>query len=202
MARIAFEVDAEENLRGILRRLQRRRLRCAHGSAPVDSNQEALGVAGRGGIQKLPHHLVIRLVLFERVEQPWRDALTLRNLGDVSHAFIVAQQIVPIADPMLGVARRVVEQRCHQLAALVGIGARDERPGLFRRGKQSPDIEIGPAREFGGIDGNRLGDALLREVRGSKAVERIRPAGPSYVRNRGLDQLQRRFPTCLCDRGC
>ena len=49
MARIAFEIDADEDLRRILRGLQGRSLRRADDAAPVDADEEAIRVAAAVG---------------------------------------------------------------------------------------------------------------------------------------------------------
>ena len=47
VAGVALQVDAEEDLRGVLRRLHPRRHRGARLAAPVDADQEAVGIGRR-----------------------------------------------------------------------------------------------------------------------------------------------------------
>ncbi len=81
MAGIAFQVDAEENLRGVLGGLHGGRLAGADGAAPVDADEETSRVGGRGGIEELGDKLIVRKIVLQaplraNVEMLLREAVS------------------------------------------------------------------------------------------------------------------------------
>ena len=103
MAGIALQVNAEENLRGVLGGLNGGSLAGVHGAAPVDAQEEAIGVVLGARVEQLPHHVVVMDVRFQRVEEPFGNALAACGFGEIVDAFVVAEQVVPERDPVFGV---------------------------------------------------------------------------------------------------
>ena len=132
----------------------------------------------------------------ERGRQPVRDALAAGGLGEIGHAVLVAQQIVPERDPVLGVlldCRRAAPAT--SALALGGAAVGEEGLQLLRRRQQAPDVEIHAPREQ--RVGDRRGSVALRaaEIRRDEAIERRVPR-PARTRPapRGRVERQRRFP--------
>ena len=147
VAGIALEIDAEEDLRGVLGGLDGGCLAGADRAAPVDADQEAFGIGGGGRIQELFNEPVVGQVGFERAEQPGRDGLAGGGFGVVVDAFVVAQEVVPEGDPVFGVFSVVREQSLDELAAFVGRLVFRGMPGVGRVGEQALDVERDPAGE-------------------------------------------------------
>ena len=161
VAGVAFEVDAQEHLRAVLRRLHHGSLAGVDVAAPVHPQQESVGRTGLARAQQGGHELVVGEVAFERGGEPIRDALAATV---VAVAAIVAQQVVPEADPVAGVVAVVGQQVVDQLFALATVAALDELFQRFGRGQQSPDIQVSAACEGGIADdsnhGIRVDDAI------------------------------------------
>ena len=123
---IAFQIDAEEHLRAILGSLQRTGLARTDIAPPIDTYKKALRVILRSGIEQLGNKLIVRQIFAQRFEQPGRNRFAVSG---IVHSFVVAQKIVPIADPIL----RVV--------VFIGQQPADERLRLSADGS----LRIGPA---------------------------------------------------------
>ena len=194
VTRRALEIDAEEHLRRVLRRLHPGCHRGAGLAPPVDAGQEALGIARRGRVDQCRDEPVVGHVLAQRSLQPRRDARAPRILREVGDAVLVAEQIVPERDPMLGVAIAVGEQRPHQAGALVDGRVVEERLQLFGGGQQAPQIEVDAAGEPGVVDQLGCCLAVAAQVIGDQAIGRCLPLGPDDVGNRRAIERERRHP--------
>ena len=147
VARVALQIDAEENLRRVLRCLHPRHHGSARLAPPVHTDQEPVGIARRLGVEQLRDEPVVRKVRFERRAQPGRDALSTRRLRVVRDAVFIAQQIVPERDPVLRVALIVSEQRPHEAFALLWTAVLEKCLQRIRRRQQAPQIEIRAPRK-------------------------------------------------------
>ena len=139
VARGALQIDPQENLRGVLRRLHVRRLAGVDIAAPVDADQETVRVGLFHRIHQRGDHLVVRQVVFERAQQPVGDGLAFAR---VFAALVVAQQVVPPTDPVFRVGSGVGQQRIDQACAFAGIAIVQEGFQLRRRGRQAPEVEV------------------------------------------------------------
>ena len=195
MAGIAFEIDTEKNLRRILRGLQRRRLARTHRPSPVHADQKAVRIVRRDRIEKLRDPLVVRSIRTQSGQQPVRDAFAPRGFGVIRHSLFVAEQIVPVGDPVLGVFLIVRQKSGNQPAALVRSRVAEKGPQFFRLGQQAPYIEIGAAGEHRVRDQRRFGHSLLREIGGDEAIERIGPVLPRRWRRLRTLPMRAAAPT-------
>src|SRR5205823_1871108 len=73
VARRAFHVDAEEDLRDVLRELQLRHLAGVDVAAPLDAADETLSISRRA--DQLAYELVVGLVVIDGAVEPGRDLL-------------------------------------------------------------------------------------------------------------------------------
>ena len=97
------------------------------------------------------HELVVRHVAEQRGVQPCADLLA--PAVDVAGALVVvAQQVVPEAQPVLGVAGVVGEQFRDEMPAFVGTRVGEKLIQLLRRRQQPNHVEIHAARERPVID--------------------------------------------------
>ena len=127
VAGIALEVYAEEDLRGVLRSLHPRLYRGAGLAAPVDTDQEAVGIRRPGRFEQPRDEAVVGQVGDECGVQPGRDALAPRGLREITDPVLVAEQIVPERDPVVSVFRGVRQQRPHQSRPFFWTAVGDER---------------------------------------------------------------------------
>ena len=92
----------------------------------------------------VPNHRVVRHVFLERGEQPLRDRLALAVIDD---ALVIAKQIVPEADPVLGVgsplasSASIARSRClcfsvERLRSSSGVGGRPVMSSHARRANE------------------------------------------------------------------
>ncbi len=197
VAGVALEIDAEKDLRRILRGLHRRRLTGADDAAPVDADEEARGILGRDRIQQARHETVVAQVRFERREQPFRDALARCGFRVVVDAFVVAQQIVPERDPVLRVLVAVGEQRVHQPGALVGRRVGDESLQLARRDTSGGSAAFRAAR-YAATNRSRGADHCVHT--GSGIAGRSSASGASHFGRAAGERRVARAPWSIHDR--
>ena len=74
VARVALEIDSEEELRAVLRRLHCGRLARAHFASPIDTDEEPVGISSGRRIQELINEPVVGHVRGQRAKQPGTDA--------------------------------------------------------------------------------------------------------------------------------
>ena len=121
---------------------------------------------------QLADELVVRLVVEQRLVQPGGDLLAAAV--DVAGAgVVVAQQVVPERQPVVGVGDAVVEQAADQRASLVRVGVGDERFDGRRRRQQADEIEASAADERRVVGQRRRRDAVLAPVGEHDAVDRV-----------------------------
>jgi hypothetical protein len=196
VARRALEVDAEEALADGLRELNFRGRARAHVAAPADAGGEALALRRVGN--QLARKLVVGLVLNERAVEPLGDLRA--PAGDEAGAgVVVAEQVVPERQPVLGVSRVVREQVTHELRALVRRLVGEELRQRLRLGQQAHEVEVRATGESGVVHRLRRCGFALREVRIEDAVNRVRAARDDG-RQRGTTRLERRFVSRLLER--
>ena len=131
--------------------------------APDDALGEALGIGRR--VDQLGHELVVRHVGEQCRVEPTGDLLA--PAVDIAGALvIIAQQIIPEGQPMLGVVAIVGQQPIHQALALVRAAFRDEGLQFLWRRQQPDHIQICAAREQ---RGRRLAWRLEAGARQNKA---------------------------------
>ena len=122
--------------------LDRHQLSGAHLAAPFDAFAEALA-AFRGG-NEFPDKLIIRFILQQGLIQPRTDLLP--PAIDITGAgIIVAEEVVPERQPMLGIGLGRVEQERDGLLAFSGGRVGEESRQLLRRRQQSDEVQIHPA---------------------------------------------------------
>ena len=96
--------------------------------------REALGIGRR--VDQFRHELVVRHVGEQGRVEPMGDLLA--SPVNVARAFvIIAQQVIPEAEPMLGVVAIVGEQPLHQPLPLVLVPVGDECLQFLRRRQQA-----------------------------------------------------------------
>ena len=80
VAGVALQVDAQEDLRGVLRGLHPGRDRGARLAAPVHADEEPLGIGRERRVDQFVDELIVGQVRLERWIQPIRNALSARRL--------------------------------------------------------------------------------------------------------------------------
>src|SRR4029077_4197279 len=78
VARVALEIEPDEDLRAVLRRLHRRGLARIHFATPIDANEEPIRIFSRHWIQQLINEPVVGQIPAQRWQQPGADALARR----------------------------------------------------------------------------------------------------------------------------
>jgi len=190
VARGALEIHAEEDLRDALRGLHRRQHRGVHISPPDDAAAEALA-RGRGA-HELGDETVVRLVIDERLIEPVRNLLAAAI--DEARAFVVvAEQVVPKREPVLGVIAFVREQPAHELRAFVGRAVAQKFVELLRRRQQADEVEVGAARESAVVHRHRKLDVMRGEVARENVVNRMHARALGEFDFARLQVLRRRF---------
>ena len=149
MARGALEVHSHEHLSNVLGGLKRRRHGCVDRAAPDNALGKALAPVDR--IDQLPDELIVRLVVEQGLIEPGADLLA--TAIDVPGSLIViAKEIVPEAQPVLGVARFVIQQ-LPDIARPLVLATIFEKHLLLLRGRQEPgDVQRSPSQEHSIID--------------------------------------------------
>ena len=171
----ALEVHAHKDLGDILRGLHLRCLTCINNAPPDDALGEPLGLGCR--VDQLSHELVVGHVGEQSRVEPMGDLLAPPI--DVAGAFvIIAQQVIPEAEPMLGVIAIVSEQPLRQPFLLVAVPVGNERLQFLRRRQQSDHIQVCAPREQAIADGAWRLDVMRREIRFQEAVDWIGGFGP------------------------
>ncbi len=128
VARGALHVDAEEHLRDVLRELDLADLAGVDPAPPLDALDEPLRLGRRA--DQLADEPVVGLVVEQRPIEPAGDLLAAAV--DVAGAgVVVAEQVVPEGQPVIGVGPAVVEQRGGQPRRLSG-------PVSFTNASSSP----------------------------------------------------------------
>ena len=164
VARGALHVDAEEHLRDVLRELDLAHLAGVDPPPPLDPLDEPLRFRRRA--DQLADEPVVGLVLEQRLIEPAGDLLAAAV--DVAGArVVVAEQVVPEGQPVVGVGAAVVEHPADQPRALVGGRVVQERLELVGRRQQADHVEEQPAGERRVVQ--RLGRRDL--VRGEIGVD-------------------------------
>jgi hypothetical protein len=74
VTRVALEIEADEDLRAVLRCLHRWRLARIHFAAPIDADEESIRIVRRCGIQELLDPAVVGQVRRQRRAEPCADA--------------------------------------------------------------------------------------------------------------------------------
>ena len=172
VARGALEIHAHENLRDVLGRLHLRFLAGVHHAPPNDALGEPLRVLRR--IDQLVHELFIGLVVEKRTVQPAGDLLS--PAIDVAGAgVVVAQDVVPKSQPMLGVRFAISEQSPNQLPAFLRVRVGHERLEFLHRRQQANRVEINAPGKNTIRDHLPGPDPVLREVRLQQAIDRMPP---------------------------
>ena len=116
MAAGAFHVDSQKNLRNILGELHVSCLACIDVSAPLDPIDETCGIAL--SIDQFAGHYVVSFVRPQRVIQPGGDLLATTG-DETGPGIVVAQQIIPESQPMIGVGHFSGKQFLDQTVFLV-----------------------------------------------------------------------------------
>src|SRR5581483_2102265 len=153
VAGIAFQVNAEKYLGGILCCLQRGPLRRAYRAAPGYAFHKTDWITLSARRQQLLNELIIGHVILQRRPQPVGDRLAISVIGDT---LVVVKQIVPESDPILSVVLILREKLIHQKRTFLRAAVLLEARQLLRIRKQSDDVEIDSARK------NRIGNRLCR----------------------------------------
>ena len=196
VARRALEVDAEKTLADGLRELNLRRRARAHVAAPFDARREALALRRVG--DQLARELVVGLVLDERAIEPLGDLLS--PAGDKAGAgIIVAEQVVPKREPMLGVGGVIREQLAHEPRAFVRRRVAEKFPERLRLRQQAEEIKVRAARKRRVVNRRGRRCFTLRELGVEDAIDRIR-AARNNRRQLGPPRLERRFVSGLLER--
>ena len=166
----ALEVHAHEDLRDVLRGLDRRELAGVDHAAPDDALGEAfrLGL----GMDELGDEAVVGLVRLERREKPLGDLLAAA-VDVAGAAIIVPQKIVPERQPVLGVALVVGEKVADELPAFVAVAVGKEGFQLRRLREQADEIEIRPPSEDAVIHAAADADLVRLEVGREQDIDRI-----------------------------
>ncbi len=138
VARRALEIHPHEDLRDVLRGLHLRRLAGIDDAAPHNPLGEAFGAWHR--VDQRGDELVVRQVVGQRGIQP-RGDLAAPAVDVAGAAIVVAQQVVPETQPVLGVAALVGEQPRDQALALVGSAVGDKRPYVGGRRQFADHVE-------------------------------------------------------------
>ena len=190
VARGALEIHAHENLRDVLGRLHLRFLAGVHHAPPDDALGEPLRVLR--GIDQVVHEIVVRLVVEKRSVQPAGDLLA--TAVDVARpGVVVAQDIIPKRQPMLGVRLAISKQSPNQLAAFLRVRVRHERLEFLHRRQQADRVEINAPGKNSIRDHPPGIDIVLREVRLQQTVDRVAPFRPWQLRPVRLQVQYRRL---------
>src|SRR5262249_6003762 len=122
----ALEVYAHKNLRNVLCRLHRRRLRSVHHTAPGEAFAEPFRTRAGRRIDQLRDEAVVRQVVEQRSVEPVADLLA--PAIDIAGALVVVpQRVVPKTEPVLRIPSPIVQQPLNETRTLVGPTVRDER---------------------------------------------------------------------------
>ena len=159
-------------------------------AAPLDALDEALRVRGRA--DQLADELIVRLVVEQRLVQPGGDLLAAA-VDVAGAAVVVAQQIVPEREPVLGVAA------CPR-AILDDIGISFVRRRVFQkpsqlvgRRQQADQVEVDAAGKRDVVEAAAEGppcaasiglDDPVDGVFAARAAAAARPGGLSAARRR------------------
>ena len=166
----AFQIDPQEDLADVLRRLHGRLLAGVDDSAPNDPLGEPLG-SGFAGDQAA-YEFVIGSVFRQSSIQPRRDLLA-SAVDETGSPVIVAQEIIPETHPVFGVILSVREQFPEQAVSLVVAGVRREVVHRVDRREQSQDVEPGPAQESAIVDRIRGSEIVFLEIGRDEGVHRV-----------------------------
>jgi hypothetical protein len=165
----ALQVHPEEDLRDVLGRLHGGDHAGVDGTAPEDAAGEALGLGV--GVDQLRDKLVVRQIAGEGGVEPAGDLLA-PAVDVAGAAIVVAEKVVPEAQPVLGVGLVVGEQALHQPLAPVGGGIVQEvRESLGRR-RETDGVEPRPPGEGAIVDDGRPGRAVRAEVAIDPPIQR------------------------------
>ena len=190
VARGALHVDPEEGLRKTLGELDRQGLARADVAAPLDPLDEPFAL-GRGRGDQLAHHHVEGTVLLQRVVKP--AAHLGAAAGDEAGAgVVVAEEVVPESEPVIGVVEVAGEEGINEFGAFVRVFVRKKGARFFRSREQADEIEVDAAEEGGVVRGIGPGEFPLREVGVDEAVDGIFPGVGDRWQLR-MTRLQRRF---------
>src|SRR5262249_7523689 len=149
-------------------------------AAPLDALRETFRVRVR--VDELAGELVERLVLQQRLVEPGGDLLAAAV--DVAGALVlVAKQIVPEGEPVVGVSALVVEQAAQQVGALIAARIGEEGVKFRRGGQQANEVEVDAAGEGGIVERRRGGDFVPDEVVAYKQVNRTQGAAGARRRD-------------------
>ncbi len=133
---------------------------------------------------------VERLVRIECVDDPVAPApLNARRIGLVSVGIGVARRVEPANRHALSIPRRA-EQPVDESLVCVGRLVAYKRVDLFRRRRNTRQVERDPANQRRAVGFGRRRQAFFVEPRQHKSVDGIRP--PSRPRNFGQRRLFRR----------
>ena len=156
MARGALHVDAEKDLRDILRELQLDNLTRVDGAAPLDAVDEAIAITSRA--DEFAHHAVVGFVVDERLVQPGADLLAA-TIDEAGASVIVTEQVVPESEPVLGIGAGLGQQALDQQGAPFGRRVSLEFFAVGLGWQLADEVEVNPAEE--GVIIGRLGQFLF-----------------------------------------
>ena len=149
MAGGALQVHPHEHLSNVLGGLKRRRHGCVDRAAPDNALGKAFAPVDR--IDQLPDELVVRLVVEQGLIEPGADLLATA-INVPGSLIVIAKEIVPEAQPVLGVARFVIEQ-LPDIARPLVLATIFEKHLLLLRCRQEPgDVQRSPSQEHSIID--------------------------------------------------
>src|SRR5262249_7066924 len=134
MARGTLEIDSEKHLSDVLGELEFRHLAGVNHAAPLDSLDKPLGFSGR--VNQLAHKLVVGLVVPQGEVEPG-SYLFSAAVDVAGPLIIVAKEIVPKGQPVVGIGPPVVEELADQALALVSRRVGQEGVKLVRRRQQT-----------------------------------------------------------------
>ncbi len=165
----ALEIDAEEALPNALRELDLDRLSGADIAAPLDAVDKAAALVGEGG-DEFAGELVEGHVGDEGVVEPLAD-LRASACDEAGAAVVVAEEIVPEGEPVLGVVDIAREQGIDQSGALVRRWVVEEGRPFVGCGKEADEIEVGAPEKSAVVERRRPGEVLFLQVARDESVD-------------------------------